>query len=160
MADSKNIIEIFYKAFQKLDAETMAACYHDAIRFKDPAFGVLEGEQAKNMWRMLCKSQKGKDFKVKVSEIECDGIKGKAHWEAFYIFSKTGLKVHNKIDARFELQDGKIILHTDHFNLYRWSKQAFGITGLLTGWTPFFRKKLQQQTRNLLSKFEQSKGIN
>jgi limonene-1,2-epoxide hydrolase len=160
MATSENLIEKFYNAFQRLDAETMVSCYHDDIRFEDPAFGVLNGVQAKNMWRMLCNSQKGKDFKVKVSSIAYNDVTGKATWEAFYTFSKTERKVHNLIEANFELQDGKIIVHTDHFNLYRWSRQAFGITGLLMGWTSFFRKKLQQQTRQLLFKFEQNRAQN
>lgn len=58
----KNIIENFYEAFANLDAETMVSYYHDDIVFEDPAFGILKGNRAKNMWRMLCESQKNKDF--------------------------------------------------------------------------------------------------
>ena len=152
----KSIIEKFYQAFENLDAESMVECYHKEIIFEDPAFGVLKGEKARNMWRMLCSSQKGKDFKVKASNIEFENQKGKAHWEAFYIFSKTGRKVYNIINAEFEFKDGKIIKHSDHFNLYRWSRQALGFKGLLLGWTSFFKKKLNAQTNKLLSKFEQN----
>ncbi|MFK7971300.1 MAG: nuclear transport factor 2 family protein [Bacteroidia bacterium] len=151
-----NIIEDFYAAFDRLDGEAMAACYHPDVRFEDPAFGVLEGEQAGNMWRMLCSSQKGKDFKVESSNIKLDGSSGSAHWEAWYNFSQTDRKVHNKIDASFELKDGKIIRHTDHFDLHRWAGQALGFKGTLLGWTGFFKKKLQAQTNGLLGKFEQS----
>ncbi len=153
----KEIIEQFYKAFQNLDAEGMAACYHDEILFEDPAFGVLKGEKAKNMWRMLCQSQKGGDesIVVKYSNIQSSNNKGSAHWEAYYTFSKTGRKVHNIIDAEFEFKDGKIIRHTDSFDLYRWSKQALGLQGWLLGWTSFFKGKLQQQTNGMLRKFEE-----
>jgi len=106
------------------------------------------------MWRMLCESQKGKNFVVEASNIVCDGAKGTAHWEAHYTFSKTGRKIHNIIEAKFEFKDGKIIKHTDHFNLHKWAKQAIGFKGLILGGTNFFRKKLQSQTSNLLSKFE------
>jgi len=152
----KNIIENFYTAFTNLDAEAMAACYHDDIKFEDPAFGPLKGEKAKNMWRMLCNGQKekGKIFKVEASGIVSKDDKGKAHWEAWYTFSKTGRKVHNIIDAEFKFKDGKIIEHTDTFDLYRWSKQALGFKGYLLGWTSFFRKKLNAQTNALLSDFE------
>ncbi|MCD2258704.1 nuclear transport factor 2 family protein [Psychroserpens luteolus] len=150
------LIEKFYKAFNELDSETMVSCYHDDIIFEDPAFGVLKGEHAGNMWRMLCTSQQGKEFKVTFSNINSDNGKGSVTWEAFYNFSKTGRKVHNIILATFEFKDGKIIKHTDQFNLHRWAKQAMGFKGLLLGGTGFFRKKLNQQTNHLLSKFEKN----
>ncbi|MCG2419573.1 nuclear transport factor 2 family protein [Aequorivita sp. F47161] len=149
-----NIIEKFYSAFADLDAARMTECYHDAIVFEDPAFGVLQGEAAKNMWRMLCKSQKGKDFRVIASNIEYTPQGGKAHWEAFYTFSSTGRKIHNVINATFKIEDGKIINHKDSFNLYNWAKQALGLKGFFLGWTPFFKKQLNKQTLYLLSEFQ------
>lgn len=146
----KHLIEQFYEAFTNHDAEGMASCYHDDVVFEDPAFGVLKKEHASNMWRMLLASQKGKSFKVVASNFQEDS----AHWEAFYTFSKTGRKVHNKVDARFEFKDGKIIKHTDHFDLHAWSRQAMGFQGALLGWTGFFKKKLQAQTNGMLAKFE------
>lgn len=151
----KEIIEKFYQAFENLDAEGMIECYHEEIVFEDPAFGILRFEKAKNMWRMLCNSQKGKGFKIITSDIEFINQKGLAHWEAYYTFSKTGRQVHNVVNAEFEFKDGKIINHLDKFDLYRWSRQALGFSGLLLGWTPFFKKKLNAQTNRLLSRFEQ-----
>jgi len=152
----KVLIEKFYSAFKNLDAETMASCYHKDIVFKDPAFGILKGDKAKNMWRMLCQNQKGKDFKISYSNITFKNNIGTANWEAHYTFSKTDRRVHNKIKASLEFKEGKIIKHTDNFNLFHWAQQAFGTTGYLIGWTPFFRKKLQAQTNAMLSKFENS----
>ncbi len=153
----QKLIETFYEAFAKLDADTMVSCYHDDVIFEDPAFGVLKGERAKNMWRMLCESQKGGNFVVEYSKIEADSEKGTAHWEAHYHFSQTGRKVHNIIDAEFTFKDGKIITHTDRFNLHSWAKQAMGFKGLLLGGTGFFKGKLNAQTNHLLSKFEKSR---
>lgn len=150
----EQVIRHFYESFQNLNGDEMALCYHDAIEFQDPAFGSLHGERAKNMWRMLCDSQKGKNFKVIFSEIEADSEQGSAHWEAFYTFSKTGRTVHNSIEAKFEFKDGKIINHCDDFNLHHWAKQAMGIKGWILGGTGFFRNKLQTQTNNLLSQYE------
>ena len=53
------LISHFYTSFAKGDAEGMVSCYDDAIQFKDPAFGALKGEGAKNMWRMLIGRNKG-----------------------------------------------------------------------------------------------------
>jgi len=150
----EHLIETFYNAFKQLDAETMVSCYHDEIVFEDPAFGILKGKRAQNMWRMLCESQKGKDFKVNYSNIEANETNGSAHWEAFYTFSKTGHKVHNRIVAKFEFKDGKIVRHTDEFDLYKWSIQAMGFKGFLLGNTKFFKTKLNAKTNQLLSKFE------
>ncbi len=133
----------------------MVDCYHNDVYFKDPAFGVLKNEHAGNMWRMLCKTQKGKEFRVKFFDIEADDQKGRARWEAHYDFSKTGRRVHNVIGAQFEFKDRKIIRYIDDFDLSRWSRQALGIKGYAIGWTSFFRKRLQTQTRSLLQRSEE-----
>ena len=148
--DDKSLITEFYTAFAAHDSKRMAACYHDDVEFNDPAFGTLRGDQAKAMWKMLIERSEGR-LKVVFSDI----TPSSAHWEAFYVFSKTGRNVHNKIDARFEFKEGKIIRHLDHFNLWAWSRQALGISGLLLGYTSFFRNKLQTQTRKLLSDYMQ-----
>jgi limonene-1,2-epoxide hydrolase len=154
----KNIIEEFYEAFSNLDAENMVKYYHPDVVFQDPAFGELKGARAKNMWRMLCHSQKGKGFKVKYNVIDFNTNKSNAEWEAFYTFSQTGRKVHNKISASFVIENGLIVEHIDKFNLYSWSKQAMGIKGFLLGNTSFFRNKLQQKTNSLLNKFEEKQA--
>ncbi len=148
---SKELINKFYTAFAKLDSAAMVECYHNDIEFKDPAFGTLKGERAKAMWTMLCKS--AKDLKIEFSKVESSETEGSAHWDASYIFSKTGRPVLNKIDAKFEFRDGKIIKHIDTFSLHTWAKQAMGIQGFLLGGTSFFKKKLHQQTNRLLDKF-------
>jgi limonene-1,2-epoxide hydrolase len=151
---NQNIIEQFYSAFQSMNAEDMARCYHSDVIFDDPAFGQLTGSHASNMWRMLIKSQQGKNFRVAFKDITIQGNKGSAKWEAWYTFSQTGRKIHNKINASFEIQDDKIIRHSDHFDLYRWSRMALGIQGILIGWTGFFQRKLQQKTNGMLARFE------
>jgi ketosteroid isomerase-like protein len=143
--NNKELITEFYSAFASHDYKRMVACYHDDIEFSDPAFGTLKGDQAKAMWKMLIERSAGK-LKVVFSDI----TDSSAHWEAFYLFSKTGRNVHNKIDANFEFKDGKIHRHRDHFNLWAWSRQALGASGLLLGYTSFFKNKLQAQTRKLL----------
>ena len=148
---SKQTIHKFYDSFSKLDSETMVSCYHDDVIFTDPEFGTLHGKKAKAMWIMLCAN--AKDLTIQFSNISATDTIGEAHWDAEYIFSKTGRKVVNRIDAKFEFKDGKIIKHTDTFNLHTWAKQAMGFKGFLLGGTSFFRKKLQQQTNRLLQKF-------
>lgn len=146
-----NPIEKFYSAFAQKDWQTMQACYHQDVVFEDPAFGKLKGDDASKMWKMLC--EQGKDLQLEYSDVSCDGNTGKAHWKANYTFSKTGRKVHNIIDANFELKDGLIIKHSDEFNLRKWAGQALGITGWILGGTNFFKKKLNAQTNAMLRKY-------
>jgi ketosteroid isomerase-like protein len=144
----QNLLTEFYSAFARHDYNGMIACYHNDVEFTDPAFGTLTGNEAKAMWKMLIERSGGK-LKIVVSNITADS----AHWEAIYEFSKTGRQVHNKIDARFEFKDGKIFRHHDHFSLWKWASQALGASGFLLGYTSFFRKKLQTQTRKLLAEY-------
>lgn len=50
------LLEKFYSAFQRLDAETMASCYASDIQFSDPVFPNLQGNEAADMWRMLTRA--------------------------------------------------------------------------------------------------------
>jgi ketosteroid isomerase-like protein len=43
------IIEQFYTAFAKQDAEAMLACYHPEVTFSDPVFVDLDAREAGGM---------------------------------------------------------------------------------------------------------------
>lgn len=150
--DHAAVITSFYASFAKHDYQGMAACYHEDVEFYDPVFGTLKGIQAKAMWQMLLERSRG-NLKIVFSDVKASGTTGSAHWEAFYPFSKTGRNVHNTIDAAFVFKDGKIIKHHDHFNVYRWSRQAFGLTGTILGFTPFFKKKIQNTAQQSLKAY-------
>ena len=149
--DNKTTIEYFYTAFANGDAERMASCYHNDIEFYDPAFGNLKGDEAKNMWRMLL--SRNKDIKISHSNVHANETTGSANWEAQYIFTPTGRHVINKIAAQFEFRDGKIIKHSDDFDMWKWTRQALGWKGLLLGWTPFIQKKIRHQAKKSLQSF-------
>ncbi|HLF51870.1 nuclear transport factor 2 family protein [Flavobacterium sp.] len=154
MNPNENLITKFYTAFSNSDAETMAKCYHPNIEFQDPAFGILKGKEVPNMWRMLISRSKG-NLKIAFSNVNSEDQSGSAKWIATYNFSKTNRKVVNVIHAKFEFQDGLIIKHTDDFNVWKWTQQALGLPGYLLGWTPFLQKKIQEQSRDLLKKYQE-----
>ena len=151
------IIERFYSAFQKLDYATMQSCYSDDIIFNDPAFGILEGPEAKAMWEMLCKN--AKEFSLTFSDIELlDEEYAKCKWVATYTFSKTGRRVVNNIKAFMRLKDGKIIEHSDAFRLSTWIGQALGWKGVWFGWTGFMKRAIQNNARKNLINFMAKKN--
>lgn len=153
---NEQLLHRFYRAFAEGDAETMASCYADDVRFSDPVFTDLRGERrAGGMWRMLC--SRAADLKIEHSAVSADDETGSAHWEAWYTFATTGRKVHNVIDARFRFEDGKIVEHIDTFDFYRWSRMALGLPGVLLGWTPIIRNKVRGTAGGQLDKYLSSR---
>lgn len=153
MSDAHSaLITRFYQAFQRLDAEAMVACYSDDVLFSDPAFGILQGKDAGDMWRML--TIRAKDFSLTFDNVRADERSGGAHWVATYLFNQTGRVVINDIQARFVFRDGKICEHHDSFEMWQWARQALGMKGLLLGWTPWLQGKVRAQALKGLRTFQ------
>jgi SnoaL-like domain len=150
---SKATIEKFYAAFARLDGDTMQACYAPNAHFEDEVFTLDGPRQIGGMWRMLCEATKAKGlahWKLELSQVTDHS----AHWDAHYLFSATGRKVLNRIDAGFEFDaNGLIVKHRDRFDFWAWSRQALGTPGVLLGWTPFLRNKVRAQAASNLKRF-------
>lgn len=150
MNDNVAVITSLYAALSRRDGAAMAACYTPDATFSDPVFPDLQGAEVGAMWRMLC--ERATDIRVEVSEIRADSVSGTAHVEAWYPFSATGRTVHNVISASFHFSDGRISRHHDYFDLWRWTRQALGVKGLLLGWTPLVRKAVRRNARRSLDR--------
>ncbi len=150
--DEKSLITSFYQSFAAGDAEEMVSHYHNEIEFSDPAFGLLKGDEARNMWRMLIARSKG-NLTIQFLNVLANGETGSADWTAKYLFSKTGREVFNEIHAEFTFKDGKIFRHTDTFDIWKWSKQALGLPGLLLGWSGFMQNKIRKTAKDSLRDF-------
>jgi ketosteroid isomerase-like protein len=157
MQQHADLIRTFYAAFQRRDHAAMTLCYAPTATFSDPVFPNLRGPAVGAMWRMLC--ERGTDLRIEVSGIEADGAQGRARWEAWYTFSATHRPVHNIIHATFEFRDGLIRNHRDSFDLYRWSRQALGVKGLLFGWTPLVQNAIRTQAARSLDAFVRRHGV-
>ncbi len=149
--NNEELITHFYTCFKNKDYAGMQNCYAHNASFNDEVFKNLNAKQVKAMWQMLIIN--GKDLKLEFKNIVATNAIVTAHWDAYYTFSKTGKKVINKIDARFIIENGKIIEHTDSFNFYNWAKQALGVTGLLFGGTTFIKNKVKQSAASSLNSF-------
>lgn len=150
------LLEHFYTSFQNKDFAGMQACYSDDATFNDEVFQNLDAAQVRAMWEMLIRN--GKDLRLEFKDVSADEHTGSAYWEARYTFSATGRKVLNKIKANFEFENGKIKKHVDRFDFYAWARQAFGLTGILLGWTPYFHKKVNSTAMGNLARFMQHKS--
>jgi ketosteroid isomerase-like protein len=156
MHPNAELITRFYTAFRNRDANGMAACYHPDVKFSDEVFPYLNGTRVGAMWQMLC--ERGKDLKIEFRDIEADDSTGRARWEAWYTFSATGRSVHNRIEARFEFLDGKIIRHCDSFDFRAWASQALGPVGKLFGWSNRLKRRVQSQAADKLEAFIKRRG--
>lgn len=150
MSPNSRLIENFYNSFARRDYRGMIACYAPDIDFADEVF-TLQGKRVGAMWHMLLSS--GSPLTVTHSRVQADDLRGSAHWEADYNFSRTNRPVHNILDAEFQFRDGKIVRHRDHFDFWRWSRMALGPTGLLLGWTPMVHNQVRRTAAANLEKF-------
>jgi len=144
-------IERLYEAFAHCNGAAMTACYAPGARFRDPAFGDLEGEEVGAMWRML--TSRATDLEIDLHEHEAGDEDGNAHWVARYTFS-TGRPVVNDIQARFRFAaDGRITDHVDDFDFRSWAKQALGPSGHLVALLPPLRSKARAKALEQLAAF-------
>ena len=151
MNNNEELIQTFYDAFARLDYNTMQNCYAADPIFNDPVFGVLQGDEVSAMWEMLCKN--ARDFSLQADKIEVDGEYATCNWTAAYTFSKTGRRVVNKVKAHMRIENGKITEHTDEFNIYKWSRQALGLPGILLGWSGYLKNKIRYDAKKRLQMF-------
>ncbi|WP_284619739.1 nuclear transport factor 2 family protein [Aquabacterium humicola] len=156
MSAETALLDRFYTAFARRDAEGMAACYHPQARFSDPVFPALEGSAPGDMWRMLM--SRSTDLTLEAGGRSAANGEGRADCVAVYTFTATGRPVRNPISSTFRFRDGLIVEQRDRFDFWAWSRQALGLPGLLLGWTPLLRGKVQRQAAQGLAAFRRKLG--
>ena len=152
MSKANLVVKTFYDAFSRQDGNAMANCYGDNTVFSDPVFPDLHGQDAGNMWRMLC--SRSRDLKITYAIVFEEGDDIKVKWDAHYTFGKTGRPVHNQVTATMHVADGKIVSHHDYFSFWRWSRQALGASGLILGWSPLLRNAVRKQAADSLKAWQ------
>lgn len=151
LASTVALVERFYAAFDRRDHRAMAASYGPTAQFSDPVFQDLTGPRIGTMWRMLC--ERATDLRVACGPVRMEGDIARVDWQAWYTYSVTGRRVHNRIAASLSLEQGLIHRHDDVFDLYRWARQALGLKGLVLGWTPPVQRAIRRQASRSLDAF-------
>ena len=149
---TRAVAERFYQGFAARDPEAMAACYADDARCSDPVFPDLDARGARDMWRMLL--GRATDLSFTLDRLDTDGDRASAAWTARYTFSATGRKVENRITSELTIAGDRIHRHRDQFDLWRWSRQALGVPGLLLGWSPLIRGKVRRTAAANLAAYQ------
>ena len=129
----------------------MQQCYADDATFSDPVFRNLDANQVRAMWEMLL--IKNESLTIKYHDVQGAGDIVSARWRADYLCSATGRSVANTITAEFMIENGSISQHKDRFYFYEWIRQALGLKGVLLGWTPFVKGKIQRSAMATLQNY-------
>lgn len=145
-------VRTLYSAFQRRDGPGMARCYGPTARFSDPVFPELAGPRIGAMWSMLCEA--GEDLRIEFDIASEDEHSAVVNWQAWYGFGPSRRPVHNRVEAQLRLDGGSIVEHVDAFGFQRWAAQALGPVGFFLGWTPWLRRKVQQQAERGLGRWE------
>lgn len=124
---ARDVVTEFYAAFVKQDTKSMEQLYSKDVKFQDAIFKYGDREGTMGMWNKILRDPKSK-FSFELKSVEGDVVTG--HWKADY--ELLGRKVHNEIDARMVVRDGKIVEHRDSFDWDKWAKQALPAGGLFT----------------------------
>ena len=157
MNNNQQLIETFYNGFQQLNANKMNACYSADIVFFDPIFGLLRGEEVNSMWEMFCKT--AANFSLSYGNIVAlDDEYSTCDFVATYSFGTSGKTIVNKIKANMRFEDGEIVEHSDAFSVHNWSKQAFGLPGVLFGWNSLFQNKIKNKAKKNLLEYMKGQG--
>lgn len=123
----RDVVTDFYAAFVKQDTKSMEALYGKDVKFQDAIFKFDDREGTMGMWNNILRDPKSK-FTFELKRVEGDVVTG--HWKADY--ELFGRKVHNEIDTRMVVKDGKIVEHRDSFSWDNWAKQALPAGKLFT----------------------------
>lgn len=150
MTNEQTITKL-YESFAARDAAAMAECYAPNAEFTDPVFGDLVADEIGSMWTML--TSRAEDLTVTFSDVVVKGDTGSCRWEAVYMYTPTSRRVHNRINATFEFENGLIKRHVDSFSLWKWSRMALGTMGTLFGWAPPFQTKLRATAKKGLDRY-------
>ena len=154
MNQNEATIHRFFTAYQNKEYTTMQNCYSEDAVYNNPIYGLNDTEHVKAMWEMICKTNKEESLHFENIEL-LDHEYATCDWSLVYYY--TNRRINNKIKSYLRLENGLIIEHTDAFDLYKWTRMAFGLTGSLIGWSNFFQKRIQKSTRKKLSEFIISK---
>jgi hypothetical protein len=152
------VAQRFYDAFMVRDWYTMGLLYAEHATFSDPVFPLLNAKGTRLMWRMLL--SRAEDLGVEVDILEDSPSRARVNWVAHYTFTATGRPVSNRIATEMQISANKIVRQQDTFSMWRWSQQALGMKGLLLGWTPLVRNKVQKAAAESLTRFASELATN
>lgn len=159
-----DIVSVFLRHYQKHEFEAMHDCLDENVKFSDFAFDI-KGKEVKAMWHWFCVPYLERKKPIDVPEFEV--VKSEddvvlAKYQVSYLYGEKQRPVDYCINARFKLQNSKIVEQEDTFSnisQFDFAKMAFASPFLqLLALTPLFRPVVKEKATKKLSQFMNDLG--
>lgn len=158
MPDQK-IVEEFLTCYQKHDFNGMHSCLDSNVTFSDFAFDKIRGREVRAMWHWFCVSYPPRKNPVNVPEFEIIKTQNStvvARYRVTYPYGDKQRPVNYFIEAKFKIQDNRIIEQTDMFSSisqFEFAKMALGFPFQLLSLTPLLQNIVRRKATEKLKKF-------
>ena len=160
---NKDIVNDFLTHYQKHEFEAMHDCLDENVKFSDFAFDI-KGKEVKAMWHWFCMGYPPRPQPVEAPKFEIVRSEGDivlAKYRVRYPYGEKQRPVDYFINARFKLQNGKIVGQEDTFSnisQFEFAKMAFGFPLQLLALTPLLRPIVKKKAAEKLSQFMNDYG--
>ena len=138
-----SIVNLFFASLKSRNIEKMMEIYHSKIIYSDPLYGLLKQEDVIKRWQLLLEENVIEDIQI-MDIKEYDDEYAMAHWNCTFYYTITQKKVTLSIKSFFKIENNLIIEQSDAYRLSKFISKAYGIKGLLLGWTKFMQHRVKK----------------
>jgi ketosteroid isomerase-like protein len=161
LPSNREVAEKFFDAYRRHRAEEMHECLDPRVKFEDLAFEDITGPEVFAMWQWFCETSDRRKEPVAVPRFAIlreDGSTVLLRYGVQYTL-RDGVHarpVDYDIDAELTFRDGKIVKQRDRPAISRFAlaTKLVGLPRCLLAITPFFWKKLREQSLARLREFQ------
>ena len=150
MHPNVELIENFTRPSLAATMPACSRCYDPAVDFADPVFTVQANVHTPCG---TCSSAEARPSRSPSTRFKPTTQVEARTGKRSIIFRRPKRPVLNIIDAEFKFRNGKIYWHRDHFDFWKWSRQALGTSGMLLGWSPILHNRVRKTASANLDKF-------
>jgi limonene-1,2-epoxide hydrolase len=122
MADAKQVVLDFCKAWETLDKQRILDTFTDDAVYHNMPMAPATGKEAIGQLITMILGQAADGVKFEIRNIVADG--DVVLTERVDTFTLGEKKIKLDVMGTFELRDGKIAAWRDYFDLAQWTKQA------------------------------------
>jgi limonene-1,2-epoxide hydrolase len=122
MADAKQVVLDFCKAWERLDRQAILDAFTDDAVYHNMPMAPATGKEAIGQLLTMILSQAADGVRFEIRNIVADG--DVVLTERVDTFTLGEKKIKLDVMGTFELRDGKIAAWRDYFDLAQWTKQA------------------------------------
>lgn len=146
-----DIVNNFLTHYQKHEFDAMHNYLDENVKFSDFAFDI-KGKEVKAMWHWFCVPYLERKKPIDVPEfgvVKSQDDVVLAKYKVSYLYGEKQRSVDYFINARFKLQNSKIVEQEDTFSnisQFEFAKMAFGFPLQLLALTPLLRPTSEEKS--------------